>query len=166
MQLSQRGVLRDRALPVSLRLLRSKFAVVICHMSTADRKPVVQRLSTPELTDEEVAVLGDIEKDGTTRPVKQRVVESLAGRGLIDTVFQGSLKRLKLSEDVKGLRVGEQRRFLQEIRASKRCDAPTPKAASPRLMRASIRVIVAAISFGNIVFLTACRRGLEGLGDI
>jgi hypothetical protein len=39
----------------------------------------------------------------------------------------------QLSEDVKGLRVGEQRRFLQEIRAAKRCDTPTPKATSLRL---------------------------------
>ena len=65
--------------------------------AAAERKPVVQRPSTPELTDEEVAVLCDIEKDGSTRPGKQRVVERLAERGLIDTLFEGSLKRLKLT---------------------------------------------------------------------
>jgi hypothetical protein len=65
--------------------------------AAAERDPVVQRLSTPELTDEEVAVLCDIEKDGMTGPAKQRVVENLAGRGLIDAVFQGTLKRLKLT---------------------------------------------------------------------
>jgi len=65
--------------------------------AAANRKPVVQRPSTPGLTDEEVAVLCDIEKDGATRPSKEPVVESLAGRGLIDIVFQGSSKRLNLT---------------------------------------------------------------------
>jgi hypothetical protein len=65
--------------------------------ASADDKTAVQRPLTPELADEEVAVLCDIAKDGTTKPAKQQIIECLAGCGLIDTVFEGSLKRLKLT---------------------------------------------------------------------
>ena len=42
----------------------------------AESEPSVQVASTPELTDDEVAVLCDIEKDGSTKPTKREVVES------------------------------------------------------------------------------------------
>jgi hypothetical protein len=71
--------------------------------ASTDDEPAVQRPLTPELTDEEVAILCDIEKDGTTKPVKQQIIECLAGRGLIDTVMEGSLKRLKLTPDAQRL---------------------------------------------------------------
>jgi hypothetical protein len=38
---------------------------------------------TPELTDEEVSVLCDIEKDGSTKSHKQSVVQSLIERGFV-----------------------------------------------------------------------------------
>ena len=63
----------------------------------AGSKPMSARPTTPELIDEEVAVLCDIERDGSVGSAKQGVVESLAKRGLIDTIFEGSLKRLKLT---------------------------------------------------------------------
>ena len=44
----------------------------------------------------EVAVLCDIERDGSVGSAKQGVVESHK-RGLIDTIFEGTLKRLKLT---------------------------------------------------------------------
>jgi hypothetical protein len=44
--------------------------------AAAGHEPAVQRPSTPELTDEEVSVLCDIEKDGSARPSKAEVVES------------------------------------------------------------------------------------------
>jgi hypothetical protein len=71
--------------------------------AAANRKLAVQSPLTSDLTDEEVAVLCDVEKDGSTRPAKQRVVERLAGRGLIDAVFEGSSRRLKLTPDAQRL---------------------------------------------------------------
>jgi len=51
-----------------------------------------------------------------------------------NTVSRAEFARLQaevkqLSEDVKGLLAGEQRRFLKEIRVSKKGDDQTPKAA-------------------------------------
>ena len=63
----------------------------------AERKPPVQVAATPELTDDEVAVLCDIEKDGSTRPTKREVVESLIDRQLIETAFEGPEERLKVT---------------------------------------------------------------------
>ena len=40
-------------------------------------RPVASRPTTPELTDEEVSVLCDIERDGSTKSRKQPVVQSL-----------------------------------------------------------------------------------------
>ena len=62
--------------------------------AAAERKPTVQVASTPELTDDEVAVLCDIEKDGTTGPAKRKVLEALIDRQLIETAFEGSVERL------------------------------------------------------------------------
>jgi hypothetical protein len=39
--------------------------------------------ATPELTDEEVSVLCDVERDGSTKSGKQPVVQSLIERGFI-----------------------------------------------------------------------------------
>ena len=45
--------------------------------------PIVSLLAISELTDEEVSVLCDIGRDGSTKPHKQPVVESLIERGFI-----------------------------------------------------------------------------------
>jgi hypothetical protein len=58
----------------------------------AGRKHTSARPTTPELIDEEVAVLCDIERDGLVGSAKQGVVESLAKRGLIDT-YSKELKK-------------------------------------------------------------------------
>ena len=63
----------------------------------AESKPPVQVASTPELTDDEVAVLCDIEKDGSTKPTKREVVESLIDRRLVEAAFEGSEERLKVT---------------------------------------------------------------------
>jgi hypothetical protein len=55
----------------------------------------VRRPSTPELTDEEVSVLCDIEKDGSARPSKREVIENLTSRQLIEVVFEGAFERRK-----------------------------------------------------------------------
>ena len=52
------------------------------------------RPSPPFLEDR---VLCDIERDGLVGSAKQGVVESLAKRGLTDTIFEGTQKRLKLT---------------------------------------------------------------------
>ena len=65
--------------------------------AAAEREPAVQVVSTPELTDDEVAVLCDIEKDGSTKPTKREVVESLIDRQLIETTLEGSEERLKVT---------------------------------------------------------------------
>jgi hypothetical protein len=57
--------------------------------AAAERKSPVQLASTPELTDDEVAVLCDIEKDDS----RNGAVESLIDRQLIDA-FEGSVERL------------------------------------------------------------------------
>ena len=57
----------------------------------------VQVASTPELTDDEVAVLCDIEKDGSTKPTKREVGESLIDRRLVEAAFEGSEERLKVT---------------------------------------------------------------------
>ena len=63
----------------------------------AESKPPIQVASTPELTDDEVAVLCDIEKDGSTKPTKREVVESLIDRRLVEAAFEGSEERLKVT---------------------------------------------------------------------
>ncbi len=65
--------------------------------AAAEGKPPVQVPSTPELTDDEVAVLCDIERNGTVRPTKREVVESLIDRQLVKTIFEGSQERLKVT---------------------------------------------------------------------
>ena len=45
-------------------------------------RPVGSRPATPELTDEEVSVLCDIERDGSTKSRKQPVVQSLMSGAL------------------------------------------------------------------------------------
>ena len=57
----------------------------------------MQVASTPELTDDEVAVLCDIEKDGSTKPPKRKVVESLIDRRLVEAASEGSEERLKVT---------------------------------------------------------------------
>ena len=63
----------------------------------AESKPPVEVASTPELTDDEVAVLCDIEKDGSTRPTKRKVVDNLIDRQLIETTLEGSVEKLKVT---------------------------------------------------------------------
>jgi hypothetical protein len=65
--------------------------------AAAGNEPAVQRPSTPDLTDEEVSVLCDIEKDGSARLSKAEVVESLTSRQLIEVVFEGAFERRKLT---------------------------------------------------------------------
>ena len=55
-------------------------------------RPVASRSITPDLTDEEVSVLCDIERDGSTKSHKQPVVQSL-----IERVFIVPLARVKLT---------------------------------------------------------------------
>jgi hypothetical protein len=65
--------------------------------AAAESKPPVEVASTPELTDDEVAVLCDIEKDGSTRPTKRKVVDNLIDRQLIETTLEGSVGKLKVT---------------------------------------------------------------------
>jgi hypothetical protein len=65
--------------------------------ASAGHEPAVQGPSTPELTDEEISVLCDIERDGSARPSKGEVVESLTSRQLIEAVFEGDFERRKLT---------------------------------------------------------------------
>jgi hypothetical protein len=51
--------------------------------AAAEPTPPVEVASTPELTDDEVSVLCDIEKDGLTRATKRGVVENLIDRQLV-----------------------------------------------------------------------------------
>ena len=53
-------------------------------------------LVTPELTDEEVSVLCDVERDGSIKSDKQPVVQNLIERGFIDST-EGPLARIKLT---------------------------------------------------------------------
>jgi hypothetical protein len=46
-------------------------------------RPVGSPLATPELTDEEVSVLCDIERDGSAKSDKQAIVKGLVERGFI-----------------------------------------------------------------------------------
>jgi hypothetical protein len=58
-------------------------------LSALDQIPPQSRCSSRQIDrDEEVAALCDIERDGATWPEEERAVEGLAGRGLIDIVFQ------------------------------------------------------------------------------
>ena len=59
-------------------------------------RPIGSALVTPELTDEEVSVLCDVERDGSTKSDKQPVVQSLIERGFIDS-SEGPLARVKLT---------------------------------------------------------------------
>jgi hypothetical protein len=65
--------------------------------AAVEPKPPVQVASMPELTDDEVAVLCDIERNGSIRPTKREVVESLIDRQLVKTAFEGSQERLKVT---------------------------------------------------------------------
>jgi len=59
-------------------------------------RPIGSALVTPELTDEEVSVLCDVERDGSTKSDKQPVVQSLIERGFIDS-SEGPLAPVKLT---------------------------------------------------------------------
>jgi hypothetical protein len=59
-------------------------------------RPVASRPATPELNDEEVSVLCDIERDGSTKSRKQPVVQSLIERGFIVS-SEEPLARVKLT---------------------------------------------------------------------
>ena len=59
-------------------------------------RPVGSRPATPELTDEEVSVLCDIERDGSTKSDKEPVVKSLIERGFIAS-SEEPLARVKLT---------------------------------------------------------------------
>ena len=59
-------------------------------------RPVASRPTTPELNDEEVSVLCDIERDGSTKSRKQPVVQSLIERGFI-VPSEEPLARVKLA---------------------------------------------------------------------
>jgi hypothetical protein len=59
-------------------------------------RPVASRPTTPELIDEEVSVLCDIERDGSTKSRKQPVVQSLIERGFI-VLCEEPLARVKLT---------------------------------------------------------------------
>jgi hypothetical protein len=71
--------------------------------SAAGHQRSVQRPSTSELTDEEVSVLCDIGKDGSFRPSKREVVESLTSRQLIEVVFEEAIERRKLTPQAQRL---------------------------------------------------------------
>ena len=53
-------------------------------------------LVSPELTDKEVSVLCDVERDGSTKSDKEPVVKNLIERGFIDS-SEGPLARIKLT---------------------------------------------------------------------
>ena len=57
-------------------------------------RPVGSPLATPELTDEEVSVLCDIERDGSAKPDKRPIFKGLVERGFI---VPKSLRRGHLS---------------------------------------------------------------------
>jgi hypothetical protein len=59
-------------------------------------RPVASRPATPELTDEEVSVLCDVERDGSTKCCKQPVVQNLIERGFI-VPSDEPLARVKLT---------------------------------------------------------------------
>jgi hypothetical protein len=65
-------------------------------------RPIGSALVTPELTDEEVSVLCDVERDGLTKSDKQPVVQSLIERGFIDS-SERPLARVKLTPLAKEL---------------------------------------------------------------
>jgi hypothetical protein len=65
--------------------------------AAADHQLPVQHPFKPELTDEEVSVLCDIERDGSARPSKRKVVESLTSRQLLEVISEGALERCKLT---------------------------------------------------------------------
>ena len=59
-------------------------------------RPVASRPTTPELNDEEVSVLCDIERAGSTKSRKQPVVQSVIERGFI-VPSEEPLARVKLT---------------------------------------------------------------------
>jgi hypothetical protein len=65
--------------------------------AASGHQKAVKRTSVPELTDEEVSVLCDIEKGGSARPSKREVVERLTLRQLIEVVFEGAFERRQLT---------------------------------------------------------------------
>jgi hypothetical protein len=67
------------------------------HQEGAADERSVQVASTPELADDEVAVLCDIEKDGSAKPTKREILESLIERQLVEVAFEGSVRRLKVT---------------------------------------------------------------------
>ena len=63
---------------------------------TKSDRPIGSALVSPELTDEEVSVLCDVERDGSTKSGKQPVVQSLIERGFLDS-SEDPLARVKLT---------------------------------------------------------------------
>jgi hypothetical protein len=59
-------------------------------------RPIGSVAATPELTDEELSVLCDIEKDGSTKSHKQSVVQSLIERGFVVS-SEETFARVKLT---------------------------------------------------------------------
>jgi hypothetical protein len=59
-------------------------------------RPIGSALVSPELTDEEVSVLCDVARDGSTKSHKQPVVQSLIERGFLDS-SEDPLARVKLT---------------------------------------------------------------------
>ena len=59
-------------------------------------RPIGSALVSPELTDEEVSDLCDVERDGSTKSGKEPVVQSLIERGFLDS-SEDPLVRVKLT---------------------------------------------------------------------
>jgi hypothetical protein len=59
-------------------------------------RPIGSALVSPELTDQEVSVLCDVERDGSTKSDKEPVVKSLIERGFIAS-SEEPLARVKLT---------------------------------------------------------------------
>ena len=59
-------------------------------------RPIGSALVSPELTDQEVSVLCDVERDGSTKSDKEPVVKSLIKRGFIAS-SEEPLARVKLT---------------------------------------------------------------------
>jgi len=70
------------------------------------RAATTSSTTTPELTNEEVAALCDIGRDGKTKPGNERLVKSLVARGFIASCEEGliGLKLTSLAQETLGKR--------------------------------------------------------------
>jgi hypothetical protein len=66
-------------------------------------KPPFAGPATPELSDEEVSVLCDIESSSVIGSNKRRFIPGLIERGLLDVVSQGSREQFKLTSKAQQL---------------------------------------------------------------